>query len=236
MISCIIVDDEPYARDELAILLENEPDFEILAQCSNAVEAIQAITKLKPQLVFLDIQMPKISGLELAAMLDPDDLPRIVFVTAFDEYAITAFEKQAFDYLLKPIDDTRFINTLARLRKDLTPKQLSPITSEKLEHIPCFCGNKLKVVATDSVQYIYSDMSGVHVATANELVHTHMTLRVLAEKTSLLYCHRQYLIAPSAIAEIEIQEAGAEVTTRSGAKVPVSRRYLKQLKQLFGFQ
>ncbi|MGS0727970.1 LytTR family transcriptional regulator DNA-binding domain-containing protein, partial [Shewanella sp. 0m-11] len=108
--------------------------------------------------------------------------------------------------------------------------------SEKLEHIPCFCGNKLKVVATDSVQYIYSDMSGVHVATANELVHTHMTLRVLAEKTSLLYCHRQYLIAPSAIAEIEIQEAGAEVTTRSGAKVPVSRRYLKQLKQLFGFQ
>ncbi|MCK8045947.1 two-component system response regulator BtsR [Shewanella sp. 1CM18E] len=236
MISCIIIDDEPYAREEIAILLENEPDFDIVAQCSNAIEAIQAITKLKPQLIFLDIQMPKISGLELAAMLDPDDMPRIVFVTAFDEYAITAFEKQAFDYLLKPIDDNRFTSTLARLRKDLTPKALGPIISEKLAHIPCFCGNKLKVIATDSVQYIYSDMSGVHVATATELVHTHMTLRVLEEKTSLIYCHRQYLIAPTAIAEIEVQDAGAEVTTRSGAKVPVSRRYLKQLKQLFGFQ
>ncbi|WP_299810075.1 two-component system response regulator BtsR [uncultured Shewanella sp.] len=236
MISCIIIDDEPYARDEIAILLESEPDFEILAQCSNAIEAIQAITKLKPQLIFLDIQMPKISGLELATMLDPEHLPRIVFVTAFDEFAITAFEKQAFDYLLKPIDDNRFTSTLNRLRKDLTPKALGTIASEKLEHIPCFCGNKLKVVATDAVQFIYSDMSGVHVATADELVHTHMTLRVLEEKTSLIYCHRQYLIAPKAIAEIEVQEAGAEVTTRSGAKVPVSRRYLKQLKQLFGFQ
>lgn len=236
MITCIIIDDEPYARDEIAILLENEPDIEVLAQCSNAVEAIQAITKLKPQLIFLDIQMPKISGLELAAMLDPDNLPRIVFITAFDEYAITAFEKQAFDYLLKPIDDARFANTVARLRKDLTPKVLSPIAAEKLAHIPCFSGNKLKVIATEAVQYVYSDVSGVHVATDTELVHTHMTLRVLAEKTSLTYCHRQYLIAPAAIAEIEIQEAGAEVTTRSGAKVPVSRRYLKQLKQLFGFQ
>ncbi|MEZ9596388.1 two-component system response regulator BtsR [Shewanella sp. 10N.261.52.F9] len=236
MITCIIIDDEPYARDEIAILLENEPDIEVLAQCSNAVEAIQAITKLKPQLIFLDIQMPKISGLELAAMLDPDNLPRIVFITAFDEYAITAFEKQAFDYLLKPIDDARFANTVARLRKDLTPKVLSPIAEEKLAHIPCFSGNKLKVIATEAVQYVYSDVSGVHVATDNELVHTHMTLRVLAEKTSLIYCHRQYLIAPAAIAEIEIQEAGTEVTTRSGAKVPVSRRYLKQLKQLFGFQ
>ncbi|MDR8524350.1 MULTISPECIES: two-component system response regulator BtsR [Shewanella] len=236
MISCIIIDDEPYAREEIAVLLENEPDFDVVAQCSNAIEAMQAITKFKPQLLFLDIQMPKISGLELAAMLDPDHLPRIVFVTAFDEYAITAFEKQAFDYLLKPIDDARFANTLTRLRKDLTPKALGPIVDEKLAHIPCFSGNKLKVIASDAVQYIYSDMSGVHVATATELVHTHMTLRVLAEKTSLVFCHRQYLIAPAAIAEIEVQEGCAEVTTRSGAKVPVSRRYLKQLKQLFGFQ
>ncbi|MCR6551779.1 response regulator, partial [Aeromonas sp. CPF2-S1] len=98
MIRTLIVDDEPYAREELAELLASDPDIEILGMAGNAIEALGLIQQLKPDVVFLDIQMPKLSGMELVAMLDP--LPRIVFVTAFDDYAIQAFEENAFDYLL----------------------------------------------------------------------------------------------------------------------------------------
>ncbi len=95
MIRTLIVDDELYAREELMQHLAAEPDIELLGAAANAIEALPLIQRLKPDVVFLDIQMPKLSGMELVAMLDP--LPRIVFVTAFDEYAIQAFEENAFD-------------------------------------------------------------------------------------------------------------------------------------------
>ena len=120
MIRTLIVDDEPYAREELAELLASDPDIEILGMAGNAIEALGLIQQLKPDVVFLDIQMPKLSGMELVAMLDP--LPRIVFVTAFDDYAIQAFEENAFDYLLKPVEPARLAKTLARLRQDITPQ------------------------------------------------------------------------------------------------------------------
>ena len=235
MITSLIIDDELFAREELADLLSESSDIEIIGQCSNAIEALQMITKLKPQLIFLDIQMPRITGIELIGMLDPDIMPRIVFVTAYDEFAIKAFDNHAFDYLLKPIDEKRLQQTLNRVRKDLQPKSVSIIAPEQLTHLPCYTGSKLKVVSIKEVEFVFSDLSGVHVATDKEQAHTHLTLKVLEEKTSLIKCHRQYLISPEAISEIDVQETGAEVTTVSGAKVPVSRRYLKPLKQMFGF-
>lgn len=236
MITCLIVDDEPFAQEELAELLLQAGDIEILGQCGNAIEAMQAIAKLKPQLLFLDIQMPRISGMELIAMLDPDNMPRVVFVTAYDEFAVKAFDNHAFDYLLKPLDEKRLSQTLDKLRRDLRPQSLSAIAPQQLQHLPCFSGNRLKVVPVTEVEFVFSDLGGVHVATAREKVHTQLTLKLLEEKTPLLRCHRQYLVAPTAIAEIELLETGAEVTTRSGAKIPVSRRFLKPLKQLFGYQ
>ena len=236
MINCLIVDDELFAREELADLLGQEHDSQIIGQCANAIEALQSITKEKPQLIFLDIQMPRISGMELIAMLDPDDMPKIVFVTAYDEFAVKAFDNHAFDYLLKPIDADRLSKTLTRVRKNLTPQAMESITPKSLEHIPCYSGNKLKVIAIQDVEYVFSDLSGIHVASTKGKVHTQLTLKVFEEKTPLVRCHRQYLISPKAIAEIELLDTGAEVTTHLGDKVPVSRRYLKSLKQLFGFQ
>jgi DNA-binding LytR/AlgR family response regulator len=104
MLKVLIVDDEPLARENLRILLETQPDIEIVGECGNAVEAIGAVHKLRPDVLFLDIQMPRISGLEMVGMLDPEHRPYIVFLTAFDEYAVKAFEEHAFDYLLKPIE------------------------------------------------------------------------------------------------------------------------------------
>ncbi|WP_299789793.1 two-component system response regulator BtsR [uncultured Shewanella sp.] len=235
MITSLIIDDELFAREELADLLSENADIEIVGQCSNAIEALQMITKLKPQLIFLDIQMPKITGIELIGMLDPEIMPRIVFVTAYDEYAIKAFDNHAFDYLLKPIDEKRLQQTLNRVRKDLQPKPVNDIAPQQLAHLPCYTGNRLKVVPIKEVEFVFSDLGGVHVATDKEQAHTHLTLKVLEEKSPLLKCHRQYLISPEAISEIEVQDTGGEITTVSGAKVPVSRRYLKPLKQVFGF-
>ncbi len=96
-----------------------ESDIEIVGECSNAVEAIGAVHKLRPDVLFLDIQMPRISGLEMVGMLDPENRPYVVFLTAFDEYAVQAFEEHAFDYLLKPIEARRLEKTLTRLRRSV---------------------------------------------------------------------------------------------------------------------
>ncbi|EON0522245.1 response regulator, partial [Shigella flexneri] len=125
MIKVLIVDDEPLARENLRIFLQEQSDIEIVGECSNAVEGIGAVHKLRPDVLFLDIQMPRISGLEMVGMLDPEHRPYIVFLTAFDEYAIKAFEEHAFDYLLKPIDEARLEKTLARLRQERSKQDVS---------------------------------------------------------------------------------------------------------------
>lgn len=115
----IIVDDEVLSRRGIELRLRNLPDFEIVAQCANGREALAAVQQYKPDLVFLDIQMPGMSGFEVLAHLPQESLPLVVFVTAYDQYAIQAFEARAIDYLLKPIDETRFAETLQRAREHL---------------------------------------------------------------------------------------------------------------------
>ena len=116
MIGVLIVDDEPLARQELRRALESAKDLQILGECGDAITAIGQIYQLKPDVVFLDIQMPQITGFEMLGMLNPANMPDIVFLTAYDQYAIHAFEKNAFDYILKPITAERLEITLQRLR------------------------------------------------------------------------------------------------------------------------
>ncbi|WP_417349719.1 two-component system response regulator BtsR [Ferrimonas sp.] len=237
MITTLLIDDEPLAREELASLLAHYPDVQVVDLCANAVEGIAAIHKHKPDLVFLDISMPKISGMEMLAMLDPDNTPKVVFVTAYDEYAVKAFENNAFDYLLKPIETERLEKCLERVRRAQEPQDLSAMVPEQLTLVPCYTGSILKVLKVEEVEFAFSDLGGVHVASTDEVIHTQLTLKVLENRTPLLRCHRQYLIHPTAIAEIEIQEGGnGEIHTRGGRTIPVSRRYLKALKQTLGFQ
>lgn len=100
MLSALLIDDERFAREELAELLAESGQIEVIGQASNAIEGLKKINQLKPDVVFLDIQMPQISGIELLSMLDPETMPEVVFVTAYDQYALQAFEDNAFDYLL----------------------------------------------------------------------------------------------------------------------------------------
>ena len=163
-------------------------------------------------------------------------MPYIVFVTAFDEYAIQAFEKHAFDYLLKPIDSSRLNKTLERLQKGAIVKQnLHPFSEPPLKHIPCHGLNRIFLLKLEEVEYLSSELSGIHVVGINQSGYTQLTLKTLEEKTPFVRCHRQYMVNADQLREIQLLDNGsAEVITHTGKKIPVSRRYLKNLKERLG--
>ncbi len=228
----LIVDDEAPAREELRALLESEPDVEIVAECANAIEAMAAINRMHPDVVFLDIQMPRVNGLEMLAMLDKQNMPRIVFVTAYDEYALSAFEEHASDYLLKPVDPARLAGTLDWLRSGAgQPQHPQLAPPAQISQIPCYYRNRIQLMRLEDVEYVQSALSGLQVVCAGQAGITELTLKTLEEKTPLLRCHRQYLVNTEHIGEIVMLENGAaEILTRSGKTVPVSRRHLRDLK------
>lgn len=130
--TALVIDDEQIAREELIQLLVETGHITVLGEANNAINGLKLINQLKPEVVFLDIQMPQITGIELLTMLDPETMPNIVFVTAYDQYAIQAFEENAFDYLLKPVDTDRLEKTIQKLiKKDVLYIKIYP----KLLHL-----------------------------------------------------------------------------------------------------
>jgi len=236
MLRAIIIDDELYAREELNELLIESKAVEVIAQCANAVEGLKAINHLKPDVVFLDIHMPQITGLDLIAMLTPETMPNIVFVTAYDEYAVGAFEDNAFDYLLKPVASSRLRKTLDRLEGSKIKQQdYSNVMTKHLQLIPCSGFNRIILLETAKIEMVMSDKTGVHLFTQDEKLTASLSLKTLEEKTELIRCHRQCLINPLCIREIVLLENGsAEIITRSGHHAPISRRYLKVIKDKLG--
>jgi two-component system LytT family response regulator len=233
-ITAIVIDDEPLAREELTDLLHESQQVTVINQASNAIQGLKMIQADKPEVVFLDIEMPQITGIEMLAMLDPDTMPKIVFVTAYDQYAIQAFEDNAFDYLLKPIDPKRLEKTLCKIKKH-QPKPVHSIAPVYLEQIPCMGNHRIMIVPTSEVESAYTGIAGIQIRTANNELTTHLSLKVLEDKTPLIRCHRQYLINVKQIKEITLLENGlAEIITQTGFTVPISRRYLKAVKEQLG--
>ena len=232
MLNALIIDDEQPSREELKALLADATDIEIIGECSNAIEGLTAIHRLRPDVVFLDIQMPRLSGLEMVGMIDPAALPHIVFVTAYDEHALKAFEEHAADYLLKPIDPQRLEKTLNWLRSGARPSAKAfPAPSSPLQHIPCSSRNKIYLIPLDEVEYIHTELCGVQVVAKDRQGVTELTLKIMQERTPFIRCHRQFLVNINQIAEIELLDnGGAEILTRSGKRVPVSRRHLREVK------
>ena len=130
-IKTLIVDDEPLARRNLRVLLDREPHIEILEECRNGREAVKAINTLAPDLIFLDIQMPEMDGFDVLARVGPEHIQAIIFVTAFDKYALKAFDVHALDYLLKPFDDERFARALERAKSQIAAREINQL-SERL--------------------------------------------------------------------------------------------------------
>lgn len=240
MLKVLIVDDEPLARENLRMLLEKQVDIDIVGECCNVVEALGAVHHLQPDVLFLDIQMPRISGLEMVTMLDPKHRPWIVFLTAFDEYAVQAFEEHAFDYLLKPVENQRLEKTLQRLRDERTEQDITlfSLHQQMLKLIPCTGNNRIYLFQMEEVMFVSSRSSGVYVTNTQGVEgFTELTLRTLESRTPLVRCHRQYLVNMMHLKEIRFEQGGqAELILGCGMKVPVSRRYLKSLKQALGLK
>ena len=131
-IRTLIVDDEPLARRNLRVLLEKDPQIEIVDECRNGREAVKAINTLSPDLIFLDIQMPEWDGFDVLARVGPERIQAIIFVTAFDQYALKAFEVHALDYLLKPFDDERFGFALRRAKSQIEAREINRVSKRLL--------------------------------------------------------------------------------------------------------
>lgn len=232
MIRALIVDDEPHAREELEALLQETGAFKVVGSCANAIEALQGIRRERPDVLFLDIQMPVIGGFELLAMIDEAVMPHVVFVTAYDEYALKAFEEKTLDYLLKPVDRDRLARTVAKLHQALDSPAQPIYATPPVERIPCLRGSRIKLVPAGDVEAVRSDLAGVHVVTSEGEFFTELTLKVLEDRAGLFRCHKQYLVNLERVDEIALLESGqGEIRTLSGHTLPVSRRYLKNLKE-----
>ncbi len=225
----LIVDDEKPARDKLHRLLSQESDISALAEARDGVEAIEQIEAFRPDVAFLDIQMPEISGIELAASL-PSPAPLIVFATAFDQYAIRAFDANAIDYLLKPYDQARLQRALLRVRDRLKTPQAAPAfdSGHQVRQLLITERGVTRVIKVELVQWIETADNYVVLHTAAEQPLMRQTLTGLLDKLGprFMRCHRRAAVQLDWIESVVALDKGdCELVLRGGARVPCSRQY-----------
>ena len=243
MIRVLIVDDEAPARDKLRRWLTEQPDIALVGESTDGLAAATAIARMRPDVVFLDIQMPGLSGLEVAAQLEPAGAPLLVFVTAFDEHAIKAFDLNAIDYLLKPYDKDRLQKTLARVRDrhGAAPAaaaiQASRAQTGPSDRLLVPQGEELQLIDAAAIHWLEADDNYVHVHTAQGRFILRRTLADLLAQLGEQRFVRIHKSAAVNIAEVRtlspLFKGDYEVTLRSGAVLRLSRRY-KDLFALMG--
>jgi two-component system LytT family response regulator len=225
----LIVDDEKPARDKLHRLLSQEADVTALAEARDGVEALEQIAAFKPDVAFLDIQMPEVSGIELAASL-PAPAPLIVFATAFDQYAIRAFDANAIDYLLKPYDQARLQRALVRVRERLKAPQAAPAfdSGHQVQQLLITERGVTRIIKVDLVQWIETADNYVVLHTSAEQPLMRQTLAGLLDKLGprFMRCHRRAAVQLDWIESVVALDKGdCELVLRGGARVPCSRQY-----------
>ena len=245
----LIVDDEPIARQHLRVYLEREPDLEILAECSGGHEAIQAIRQRRPDLVFLDVQMPDLDGFDVLARLRPEEMPAVIFVTAHDEYAVRAFRVEALDYLLKPFDDERFGETLARARRRIESAGLEHLADRlgslvrqtsgrprPLERLAIKKGPASFVVKAGAIDWIESEANYVrlHCGRESHLVRRSLTsLEEALDPSQFARIHRTAIVNADRIRRLVPWSHGdMRITLVDGTELNLSRRYRDRLERV----
>lgn len=245
MSKIIIIDDESLARSMVREYLDMHPEIEIAAECSDGFEGVKAIQQHQPDLIFLDIQMPKINGFEMLELLDQP--PAVIFTTAFDEYAIKAFEAHAIDYLLKPFNQERFDKALARW-KEQQASESEKKTKELLEtasHSPqqnqrivVRNGSKIKIIPVTDVLYLEAADDYVKIHTKDGYYLKNKTMGHFENALDgqlFVRSHRSYIVNVQEITRIDPYEKDNHVAIlRNGVKVPVSRGGFGKLKEVLG--
>ena len=243
MIRTLLIDDEPLARDVVKHYLRNFPDIEIVAECSDGFEGIKAIAQHRPDFIFLDIQMPRINGFEMLELVE--NPPVVIFTTAFDEYAIKAFEVNAADYLLKPIDQERFEQAMhklpARLRQTELPADLletAAMSPAQHNRIVVKTNGVIKIIPVAEIHYFEADDDQVKISTTEGHFYKNKTMSFFErtlDNEQFIRIHRSYLINLAQVSKIELKEKDSYVVLlKSGIWLPVSKTGYLKLKTSLG--
>lgn len=245
MIKTILIDDEPLARSMVLEYLQQYPEFQVLAECNDGFEGVKAIQQHQPDLIFLDIQMPKLTGFEMLELLDQQ--PHIIFTTAFDEYALKAFEKNAIDYLLKPIRPDRFDKAIDKFKSSFqsqtktnidTDKLQESLEVESLERIVVKNGSQIKIIPIQQINYLeaYDDYVKIH--TNDGMFLKNKTMSSFEKQLNgkqFVRVHRSFIVKVDQLQKIEPMEKDSYIATlTSGAKVNISKSGYARLKLIIG--
>jgi two-component system LytT family response regulator len=232
-IRALIVDDEPLARSNLRFLLKQDPDIGSIAECGSGTEAVEEIRASRPELVFLDVQMPECGGFEVLERLKADPVvPVIVFVTAYDEYALRAFDAGALDYLLKPFDDARFSLALGRAKQRIAAREPKP--PQEIPRLAVRSAGHEVYVPIPDIDWIEAADYYVclHVGTKSHLLRRSMA-ELEQELDPHIFCriHRSAIVNLRRVRALEVDSAGEyEVILDGGQKLRLSRRFRKDLQ------
>jgi two-component system LytT family response regulator len=243
MIRAILIDDESLARDIVKYYLSDHPEIEVVAECVDGFEGLKAINQHKPDLIFLDIQMPKISGFEMLELVE--DKPAVIFTTAFDEYAIKAFEVNAVDYLLKPIDKGRFDAAIKKLPGKLNQKDnteavldaaaLSPAQNNR---VVVKKDGVIKIIPTSDINYLEADDDYVKLNTVDGVFYKNKTMTYFEQTldhAQFIRIHRSYIINLAQVTKIELKEKDSYIVLlKSDIWLPVSKTGYTKLKAALG--
>jgi two-component system LytT family response regulator len=245
MIRTILIDDESLARDIVKHYLRDFPDIEVVAECSDGFEGIKAITQHQPDFIFLDIQMPKINGFEMLELVESP--PAVIFTTAFDEYAIKAFEVNAIDYLLKPIEKSRFYQAVQKIASRLN--NLEAVTTQELldsaamspaqhNRVVVKKNGVIKIIAVTDIHYLEADDDYVKLSTTEGIFHKNKTMSFF-ERTldagQFIRIHRSYIINLAQVTRIELKEKDSYIVLlKSDIWLPVSKTGYVKLKAALG--
>ena len=252
-IRALIVDDEPLARERIRTLLASEPDVDVIAEAADGLEAVDAIREHRPDLVFLDVHMPNLDGFEVIEQIGTDHMPLVIFVTAYDQHALRAFEVQALDYLLKPFDAERFHGTLERARRqieslesgDLSRRLLTLVRSLKgdrparTDRLVVKSGGRLFFLRADEIDWIEAAGNYVrlHVGTdAHLLRETMNSIEARLNPEIFFRIHRSHIVNIERIKELQPWFNGEYVVIlRDGTKLTLSRGYREKVQERVPF-
>ena len=243
----LIIDDEPLARLIVQEYLQAYPQIQVVQECNDGFEGVKAIQQHKPDVIFLDVQMPKINGFEMLELLE--QLPAVIFTTAFDEFALKAFEAHAVDYLLKPFTRERFDKALQRcLEKQAAPQPAGVPTNALLEtaaqsaaqqdRIVVKTGNKIQIIPVHEAIFLEADDDFVKIHTEQGVYLKNRTMghfESILDNRQFVRVHRSYLVQVSHITRIDpYQKETFTAVLRSGVKIPVSRTGYTRLREVLG--
>jgi two-component system, LytTR family, response regulator len=247
MIKTIIIDDEPLARDMIKEYLRSYPFISVINECGDGFEGVKAISQHQPDLIFLDVQMPKINGFEMLELLNTP--PGVIFTTAFDEYAIKAFEAHAIDYLLKPFSRERFDKAIQKWKQHhstISPnpglKELNEetftLTPEQHNRIVVKTGNNIRIIPMHEIEYLQADDDYVKIHTREGSFLKKKTISYyenVMDSSQFVRVHRSYIIRVQEVTRIEPYEKEGHIAIlKSGEKIPISKTGYPKLKAILG--